>query len=148
MRLAFVLLTCGWVALAACTNAGPCQSCPPIDGTYAVNWADAGTLEDGGVTTCPGPRVPTWTFTGKQPSQVLTTIEGVTLGGTLYDTYDLLLTGSGSGVSYRLRGLVIPEGTSVDAGVRLQGTFTTRTSPSTGAPCESAETFTAQRTSR
>lgn len=102
---------------------------------------------DAGVCPDPGPRVPTWTL--KQTgTQVTTTIEDVNLGGTLYDSYDLVLSGSAAALSYRLRSVVIPEGTSMDAGVRLQGTFTTRTLPASGEPCEVNETFTAVRTSR
>jgi len=81
-------------------------------------------------------------------TQVTTTIAGVNLGGTLYDTSDLVLSGSEGSLSYRLRALTIPEGPSTDAGVRLQGTFTTRTLQTTGEPCAVDETFTAQRTSR
>ncbi len=94
-----------------------------------------------------GPRVSSWTL-AQRSSQVTTKIGNVNLGGTLYDSYDMVLSGSESSLSYRLRALAIPEGTSVDAGVRLQGTFTTRTLPATGDPCEVNESFTAQRTSR
>ncbi len=138
MRLP-VLTVC--LAFTACSSALPCTSCPPVDGTYAVSWVD------GGNEGCPGPRVPTWKLTEKAP-QVTTTLNDIPLGGTLYDSYDLLLTGGEVGLTYRLRALVIPEGTSTDAGVRLQGTLTSRVTPSGGEACESVETFTAQRTSR
>ncbi|MFT3709275.1 MAG: hypothetical protein QM817_16670 [Archangium sp.] len=127
----------------ACGSNTPCRTCPPIDGTYSVRWDT-----DGGVNmSCPGPRVPQWVFT-QRDSQITTTIAAVPLGGTLYDSYDLLLTGTQTGLNYRLRSLVIPEGTSDDAGMRLQGTFTTRTVADGGDTCESNEGFTAQRTSR
>ena len=116
---------------------------------YAVTWAgDAGvTSADGGRCSNPGPRVPSWTL--KQTgTQVTTTIDEVNLGGTIYDTFDLVLSGSASTLSYRMRSVVIPEGNSMDAGIRLQGTFTTRTLPASGEPCEVNESFTAQRTSR
>lgn len=134
---------------AGCSDAVPCSTCPPVEGVYAVSWSalDAGTPGDGGSCPLMGPRVASWTFTQKG-AQVNTTIESVSLGGTLYDSYDLALSGSESTLSYRLRATVIPEGTSMDAGVRLQGTFTTRTLPVTGDPCEVNESFTAQRTSR
>jgi len=96
-----------------------------------------------------GPRPATWTL-AQTGSLITTVVAGTNLGGTLYDSYDLVLSGAGSGGSptYRLRTLVIPEGTSTDAGIRLQGTFTTRSLPVTGNPCEVNEAFTAQRSSR
>ena len=138
------------LTLAACSDAVPCRTCPPIDGVYAVDWGDAGvvaTMDAGG---CPaaGPRVPSWTFV-QTDSRVTTTIAGANLGGTLYDSYDLVMSGSAdSTLSYDLHALTIPEGTGADAGIKLQGTFTTRTLPSSGTPCEVSEAFTAQRTSR
>ncbi len=116
---------------------------------YAVTWGgDAGVISaDGGTCSTPGPRVNSWTLV-QTGTQVTTTIEAVDLGGTLYDTYDLVLSGSASTLSYRMRSVVIPEGSSMDAGIRLQGTFTTRTLPASGEPCEVNESFTAQRTSR
>ncbi len=134
------------VVFGACSDAQPCRSCPPIDGVYSVSWADGGPAGDGG---CPqsGPRVPSWALAQKD-TQVTTTIGGVNLGGTLYDTYDLVLSGSEGSLSYRLRALAIPEGNSSDAGYSLRGTFTSRTLPASGVPCEVDETFTAQRTSR
>ena len=141
----FIVLT-----VSGCTPAAPCSTCPSVSGTYAVNWsADGGgsqQLLDGGVVACAGgPRPATWTFVTRG-SNVTTVIGDTTIGGTLYDTYDLLMTGPGpGGASYRLRALVIPEGTSTDAGIRLQGKFTTRTVPSSGDPCESNDAFTALR---
>lgn len=136
----------GLLILGACSDALPCRTCPPVDGVYAVSWADAGA-SDAGTCAVSGPRVPEWTLT-QRDTQVTSTIAGVNLGGTLYDSFDLVLSGSEGTLSYRLRALTIPEGTGTDAGIRLQGTFTTRTLPMTGDPCEVNEAFTAQRTSR
>lgn len=136
------------LVLVGCSDALPCRTCPPVDGVYAVSWADAGPSNtDGGMCPVVGPRDQTWTFVQKD-TQVTSTISGVNLGGTLYDTYDLVLSGSDGNLSYRLRSLVIPEGASMDGGIRLQGTFNTRTLPASGEPCEVNESFTAQRTSR
>lgn len=135
------------VVLAACGTAAPCTNCPPVNGTYAVTWLDGGTTStgaDGGALSCSGPRDATWVFT-QRGTNVITTINDVALGGTLYDTYDLLLSGTSTGVTYRLRTLVIPQGTSLDAGMRLQGTFTTRTLTATQEQCESNDPFTATR---
>ncbi|MDP1821988.1 MAG: hypothetical protein Q8L48_02055 [Archangium sp.] len=133
--------------ILGCSSALPCRTCPPVDGVYAVSWDDAGVAGDGGACTVSGPRVPEWTL-AQRDTQVTSTIAGVNLGGTLYDSYDLVLSGSEGTLSYRLRALTIPQGSGADAGIRLQGTFTTRTLPATGDPCEVNEAFTAQRTSR
>ena len=135
------------VLVGGCSDAAPCRDCPAIDGLYAVSWPDGGTASDAGACPGSGPRTPTWTLAQRGP-QVTSTIAGVNLGGTLYDTYDLLLSGSEGTLSYSLRALVIPTGTSADGGVDLRGTFTSRNLPSSGDPCEVSETFTAQRTSR
>lgn len=133
--------------LAGCTDAQPCSSCPAVDGVYAVTWGDldAGTRGDGGACPVSGPQVATWTL-AQQQSQVTTTIANVNMGGTLYDSFNLALSGSDTGLSYRLRALAIPSGTSADGGMRLEGTFSTRSL--TADPCEVTEAFTAQRTSR
>lgn len=147
MRQTLLLL---WLTLAACTNAVPCRSCPPVDGVYAVSWGDAGVNASDAGAGCPatGPRVPTWTL-AQTDTSVTATIAGASLGGTIYDSYDLVLSGSADSTStYHLHALAIPLGTGADAGIKLQGTFTTRTLPSSGTPCELQEAFTAQRTSR
>jgi hypothetical protein len=145
MRQTLLLLV---LTLAACSDALPCRSCPPIDGVYAVDWGDAGVAaKDGGACPASGPRDPTWTLT-QTDTRVTATIAGTTLGGTLYDSYDLVLSGSADSTTYNLHALTIPEGTGPDAGIHLQGTFVTRTVPGSGDPCELSEAFTAQRTSR
>lgn len=139
-----------FVLLAGCPEARPCTTCPEVDGVYAVRWgsSDGGIAgSDGGACSATGQRDPSWVF-AQQGSRVTTQAAGANLGGTLYDTYDLVLSGSEASSSYRLRALVIPEGTSLDAGIRLQGSFTTRIIPTGGEPCEVNEPFSAQRTSR
>ncbi len=131
------------IAVSACTDALPCTNCPPVDGTYAVSWPDAGTPDP----VCPVPRVATVTL-AQRNAQVTSELEGVVIAGTYYDSYDLIMSGTQDRVTYRLRALVIPTGTSVDGGIELRGNLTARTFPEMGDPCESAETFTAQRTSR
>lgn len=145
MRLR-LLVTLG-VVVTGCTDAVPCHSCPPVDGVYAVDWGDGGSSMDAGRCPVTGPRVPTWTLL-QRDTQITATIAGVNLGGTLYDSYDLVLSGAEGTLNYRMHALTIPEGTSTDGGIKLRGTFTTRTVPATGDPCEVNEAFTAQRTSR
>lgn len=135
------------VVLVGCSEAQPCTSCPAVDGTYAVTWADGG-----GVTTTEctlqGPRPPTWTF-GQRGTNVTTAIEQVPIGGTYFDSYDMILSGGENGVTYRLRALAIPGGGVSDAGMDLRGSLTSRkVDDATGDLCEVTDSFTAQRTSR
>jgi hypothetical protein len=134
--------------MVGCTDTVPCANCPAVDGVYDVTWGnpDAGTLSDGGVCAAQGPRPIQWTL-AQRSSNVTTTIANVNMGGTIYDTYDMVLTGSDTGISYRLRALTIPSGGTADAGIRLDGTFTTR-NLATDEPCDISEAFTAQRVSR
>lgn len=134
-----VLLGLGLAALlAACSDAVPCQRCPNVEGTYAMTWSDGGVSD----LPCalPGPRPATLTL-AQSGSRVTTALGDVPLGGTLYDTYDLPLTGRDATESYALRALVIPTGTSVDGGIRLQGTLTTRRVDDQGADCETRDDF-------
>lgn len=134
------------VALLGCANAVPCSNCPPVDGVYSVAWPDAGPVVTGGCIA-EGPRPATWTFVQKE-STVTTTIAGVAVGGTYFDSYDMALSGAQSGVNYRLRALAIPTG-EVDAGIELRGSLTTRLiDETTGDLCEVTDSYTAQRISR
>ncbi len=135
------------VVLVGCSEAQPCSSCPPVDGTYAVTWVDGG-----GVTTndctLEGPRPPSWTLV-QRGANVTTAIEQVAIGGTYFDSYDMLLTGGETGVSYRLRALAVPNGVMPDGGMDLRGSLTSRkVDDATGELCEVTDSFTAQRTSR
>lgn len=148
---ALVLTT---LMLVGCSESQPCRNCPSIQGTYAMTWADAGGLTDGdggvvtGTCTFEGPRPATLTLTHKD-SNVTTVIDDAPIGGTLYDTYDLALSGGGDGVTYKLRALSIPEGGGTDAGMSLRGSLTTgRVDSASGEYCETSDSFTAQRISR
>jgi hypothetical protein len=146
-RIALVPLALAAV-LAACGDAQPCTSCPPLDGTYTVQWTpDAGSVTRDGGCSVSVPKLDAWTL-AQRGTNVTTTIAGAQLGGTLYDTYDLVLGGSSEAASYRLKALAIPTGASADAGIKLQGTFTARVLELSGDLCEATEAFTAQRISR
>lgn len=125
--------------LAACTNALPCSTCPPLAGTYSVSWLRALQAGDG----CPatGPQPPTLTFTqGGSTAAVL--VGGVQLTGTVYDTFDFSLSGNQVDVSYVLRGTVVATDSATDAGVRVLGSLTTRTEA-----CELREDYTGDKIS-
>lgn len=143
----FVLLVIPALLWTACGDALPCRACPPVDGVYAVSWADGGTASVDGGCSVAVPKVDAWTL-AQRTTNVTTQIAGVAMGGTLLDTYDLVLTGSNAGVTYRLRALAIPSGTSADAGMKLQGSLVARLLEESGDLCEASEAFTAQRVSR
>ena len=136
-----VLLAIG-VGLVACEPAGPCSGCPSLSGTYAVTWELDGGMPN---AACPGPRPASWEVNQRSETMVTCVINGVTLGGSYYDTYDVALSGSDVRLSYRMRALAIPLSGLPDSGIRLQGTLTTRTTSTMGDTCESVEKFNAER---
>ncbi|HEY1087596.1 MAG TPA: hypothetical protein VGE37_07875, partial [Archangium sp.] len=76
MRL---LVLTSMVLVAGCTEAVPCSTCPPVEGVYAVSWADGGMTElqpDGGSCSAPSPRPAEWTLT-QRGSNVTTVIADV-----------------------------------------------------------------------
>jgi hypothetical protein len=133
-----VLLCFFLSALAACSDAVPCQQCPNVEGTYAMTWSDGGLSDR--PCAAPGPRPATMAFM-QSGSRVTTALGDVPLGGTLYDSYDLPLTGRDARESYAMRTLVIPTGTSQDGGIRLLGTLTTRRTDDAGDDCEHRDEF-------
>ena len=136
MRLSAALLFC----LTACDQPLPCQNCPSVAGHYQVAWADSGS----GTASClvGDPFVTKWHLE-QRGAQVSTTIDGVALVGTVYETFDTLLSGGQGSRYYRLEALVIPQSARADAGALLQGTFTARGIRDSGIQCEVAERFSA-----
>lgn len=132
------LLLLAAVVLAACSDAVPCTNCPKVGGTYTMSWGDAGVTDQPCAT--PGPR-PAMLTLEQSESRVNTTVADVRLSGTLYDSYDLAMTGLAVEVSYQFKALVIPTGTSLDGGIRLTGQLTTRRSGADGGACETRDPF-------
>lgn len=124
--------------LAGCSDAVPCINCPNVGGTYTLAWGDAGVTDQPCAT--PGPR-PAMLTLEQRESRVNADLEGQRLSGTLYDSYDLAMTGLSLDVSYQLKALVIPTGTSLDGGIRLTGTLTTRRTGADGDACETRDPF-------
>jgi hypothetical protein len=140
-----------------CTGAGnsPCSDCPPMEGRYALR-LEENTLPDNcdGVTVVlpeDGPLE-----VSRQRSEVTATLQGMTLRGTLYRTYDFSLLGFGNesgdgGIggleSVSLSGRYVPA--MGDGGVpRLTGEWQgTYSANSGGAPrfCTVTRPFTAPR---
>jgi hypothetical protein len=123
------------VALSAGCGNGvlPCTDCPPLEGRYSLEFADGATPAE---CTTLGVRLPEGPLELQRTgSQLTTTLGGVALQGTLYQTYDFNLLGtqgeaSGGSTSLNLSGRYAPGPTDGGAG-RLSGTFTgTYTRPS------------------
>ncbi len=122
------------VLVLACGDSAPCTRCPSLEGTYATTWA-AGS----GACGFSAPEPNQLTFT-REASTVHTTFGGQSLGGTLYDTYDFVLSG-GVAPSYRLRGRVVVGLPDSGTRARITGTMTTRETSSDGGTCAVDESF-------
>lgn len=132
-------LACGaW----ACSDAQPCNTCPALGGAYLVSW-QTGTPS---AATCPaiGPRPSNLNIT-QVGSTARTLVGGVELAGTVYDTWDFVLNSPATEVWYSLQGRAVATQGASDAGVRVLGTLTTRTTGAKGSDCELPEKFTADK---
>lgn len=127
------------LAFAACTNASPCSTCPPLAGTYSVSWQRALQIADGCAATGPQPQTLTFSQAGSTASVL---IDGVKLAGSVYDNYEFSLSSTQVDVSYQLQGVVIPTDASTDAGVRIDGHLVSRSDT-----CEIRENYTGDKIS-
>ncbi|WP_257446930.1 hypothetical protein [Archangium lipolyticum] len=153
----FVLSFTGAVLLASSGCGGTsrgCLQCPPMEGRYALELSP-GTLP----SSCNGVTVelPEGPLeVARQGGDITATLDGVTLRGTLYDTYDFGLVGGGAEPtdggtggpeSSSLTGRYIPA--VGDGGVpRLEGDWQGNfASSSAGGPrrCSVTRSFTATR---
>lgn len=122
----------------SCSDAVPCTNCPKVGGTYTMAWGDAGVTDQ----PCPTPGLrPAMLTLEQNESRVNATLGEVRVSGTLYDSYDLAMTGLALDVSYQLKALVIPTGTSLDGGIRLTGHLTTRRTDADAGTCETRDPF-------
>ncbi len=133
-----LLLASLLAAVAGCSDAVPCQTCPDVAGTYTLGWSDGGATDQ--PCDAPGPR-PGMLTLRQSRSIINATVGEVALSGTLYDTYDLTMTGLTSSESYQLRALVTPTGTSLDGGIRLTGTLLVRRSGTDDGGCDTRDAF-------
>ncbi|MFY0568037.1 hypothetical protein ACN28E_29970 [Archangium lansingense] len=94
----FALTLAGALLLAPGCGGGSsqgCTDCPPMEGTYGLEWAPGTTPSacDGMTVTLPeGPLE-----VSRQGSELTATLDGLTLRGTLYRTYDFSLAGNSLG---------------------------------------------------
>ena len=105
-RLAILLLA------VSCSEGQPCTDCPPIEGTWFLQYVAPDFPCDGGTLAAPQMTV---SFT-REGSVVRAAIDGVQLNGTLYDSYDFSLSGQmpGGSLFVQVRGIYTASG--ADAG--------------------------------
>jgi hypothetical protein len=115
---------------SACDTLAPCASasqCPQLAGSYLMSWENAFN------NTCGrnGPRPLSLTFT-QALSTGGTTINGVNLSGSIFETNEFTMSGSNLVERYSLRGTVVATSSSSDAGTRIVGALTTTISSADG----------------
>ncbi|MBK7860177.1 MAG: hypothetical protein IPJ65_16490 [Archangiaceae bacterium] len=124
---------------SGCGDTQPCSTCPPIEGTWFLQYLAPEQACDGGTPAAPPS---TLAFT-REGSVLHTAVDGVALGGTLYDTYQFSLNGQmlGSSGLISLRGTYKPA-SGPDAGDEgLVGGLLTRES----SACLETRRFTGAR---
>ena len=120
MRAALIAL-----ALLSCTDAQPCVSCPPLEGVWFLQYMTP-TRSGCSAATLPAP--PMTVSLTRQGSVLHGAIDGISIQGTLYDTYDYVLSGieaqlDGGSRTASLRGRYT-KGSTADAGTdTLDGTL-------------------------
>lgn len=148
--VAALLAGTAFVVSPGCGNGtgSPCGNCPPIEGTYSLEFAP-GTLPPD--CTAIGVQLPAGSLEIERTGATLNaSLDGVELTGTLYQSYDFtLLSNSGPGDggtdTLTLNGRYIP--VVRDGGTaQLTGTFSgnyTRTPPQGTRRCALTRTYTA-----
>ncbi|MBX7116719.1 MAG: hypothetical protein K1X64_20505 [Myxococcaceae bacterium] len=117
-----VVGACGTLALSQCSSAAPCGMCPNVEGRYTLVY-EQGTLSAG----CMGAYQPAPEIALSRTGAALTANYGsAALKGTLYDTYDMTLTGqeelgAGNPVTTLFRARYIEPLPGSDAGATLDG---------------------------
>jgi hypothetical protein len=112
-RLGTVLLF-----LVGCDSSSPCTTCPPLAGTWVLQYQAA--MSTGCEQTHFG-ALPATISIGQQQSVIDASLDGTAATGSLYDTYNFRLSGMGEnndggfGRVVELRGVYIPAATP-DAG--------------------------------
>lgn len=114
------VVAAGFAVASGCSDVQPCSSCPDVGGTYSMKWTR-------GSASCGlGGNQPATIDLGQVKSNLTAIVGASTLQGTLYDSYDFVLTGFNGTTHLMFRGYAVP-GAKVDAGV-VDGGLLTRTS--------------------
>jgi hypothetical protein len=127
------------LAVAGCTDSSPCDNatCPALGGAWAISWQADTT----GSCSLAGPQPAQLIFT-QDVSTITTTVGGLTLQGTLFDSWDFTATAQSATGGYALRGVVLAATT--DAGTpMISGSLQTLSGSSTS--CITQEAYTGAR---
>ena len=139
------------VDLAACSDAVPCRTCPPIDGVYAVDlgrWR-GGAMSDGGACPAAGPRVPTWTLRAEgHPGDHHRRRREHRRHALRHLRSGAVRVGRGHAERTTCTRSPSPRGPATTQASSCRAPSPRGRCRRTGAPCEVDEAFTAQRTSR
>lgn len=140
-------LTSLFLLCFSCEQSTPCTSldlCPALAGTYLMSW------ENPFNNTCSqtGPRPLSLTFT-QAISSGGTTINGVNLGGSIFETNEFTMAGGNLNERYNLRGTVVSASAKSDAGTRIVGSLnTTLQNADGGSGCTLREDYVGDKVSR
>ena len=116
------------VMTLACTDAVPCTSCPALAGSYAMIFQETSRSAD--CATLPPPAPPSRLELTQAGSTGRATVGALDLVGTIYDTWDFVLSGTGSpdggpaSESVSVRGRFVAPPSGHDGGSSIQGTWT------------------------
>jgi hypothetical protein len=101
------------VAVASCDDTQPCSTCPAVEGIWFLQYLAPTFPCDGGTPPAPAGMVQIM----REGSVLHSALDGIALGGTLYDTNVLTLSGQmlGGGELVSMRALYVA-GSRPDAG--------------------------------
>src|SRR5438045_412211 len=111
-------------ALSACTcgDETACSQCPPLEGTYAMSYDSAQAAS----CDLSNWRPATVAIT-RVGSTARSSLYGVDLSGTLFDSFRFQLTGAtsidGGSVSIDLHGTFVPPSNATDGGSQIRGEY-------------------------
>jgi hypothetical protein len=134
------------VSLLACNDIQPCASasqCPQLVGTFLMSWENAVNNSCGRS----GPRPQVLIFT-QSISSGGTVIDGIRLGGSIYDTNQFTMTGGAARQRFSLSGTVVPASTVSDGGTRIVGALTSSLSNDAGLDCQVTESYVGDKVTR
>lgn len=115
-------------AAGACTDAVPCSACPSLAGHYELAFEEQSRSPDCAVL--PSPAQPSAVDLAQVGSTCRTTVAGLDLVGTVFDSWDFVLNGTASpdggtgSQSISVRGRFVPPPSGQDGGSSIQGTWT------------------------
>jgi hypothetical protein len=137
-----------WAAtsLLACNDIQPCASasqCPQLAGTFLMSWENALNNSCGRN----GPRPQILVFT-QAISSGGTVIDGIKLGGSLYDTNQFTMSGANARQRFSLSGSVVPTSSASDGGTRIIGALTSAFSSDAGLDCQLTENYVGDKVTR